>query len=181
MQKKNLTWHEKSKKELLKTVVMTVQKITTESPAGTAGNYIVMDAPDWVIVIPEIDGNFLMVEQWRHGAQKLSIEFPGGVIDKNETPEEAALRELKEETGYEPKKMTYLGSASPNPALMRNTVYFFAAEQLSKTGTQHLDTDEFLDYLEIPMETVFKEIGGDNYPHALMLAALFKYRMYKNI
>ncbi|MCR4822665.1 MAG: NUDIX hydrolase [Treponema sp.] len=179
MAEKNLTWKEESRKELLKTVVLTVNEVKSTGPDGNSGNYIVMDAPDWVIVIPEIDGNFITVKQWRHGEKNLSREFPGGVINKGEKPEEGAKRELEEETGYRAGKLTYLCSVNPNPAIMSNKVHFFAAEDLIATGVQHLDRDEFVEYQQIPVEEVYKKIGSEEYPHALMMAALLKYKLMK--
>ena len=95
-----LKWKEGKTTSLLKTVVCEVTSHHNTAQNGISGDYIIMNAPDWVIVIPEKDNNFLMVKQWRHGEQSLSVEFPGGVIDKNEQPETAAVRELEEETGY---------------------------------------------------------------------------------
>ncbi|MBQ9207320.1 MAG: NUDIX hydrolase [Treponema sp.] len=179
MEDAKLTWTEKSKRELLKTVVLTVNEIDSESPTGENGTYIVMDAPDWVIVVPRLGENFLMVRQWRHGNKSLSIEFPGGVINKGEKPEEAAKREMEEETGYKAGNIVYLGSANPNPALMRNYAHFFAAEDLVATGEQHLDEDEFVEYLQIPCDEVYAKIGSEEYPHALMMSALLKYKLWK--
>ena len=99
--KNNFGWTVKTEKKLLKTKVMTLMEQQTISPEGNIDNYIVMNAPDWVVVIPKITENnkdyFLMVEQWRHASKEISIEFPGGVIDKNEDPEKAGIRELFEE------------------------------------------------------------------------------------
>lgn len=174
-----LEWKVKGERELLKTFVFTVNETTSISPDGKEGHYVVMDAPDWVIVIPEISGKFLMVKQWRHGNNSLSIEFPGGVINRGEEPAKAAAREMEEETGYKAGKLTYLGAANPNPALMKNKVHFYAAEDLEHIGAQNLDPDEYVDYLEIPVEEVYEKIGGAEYPHALMMSALLKYKLYK--
>ena len=103
-----LTWNETERNEILKTPVFTVTERTSAGPGGRKGKYIVNEAPDWVIVIPVSGENFLMVKQWRHGEKALSIEFPGGVIDKGESPQEGAVRELREETGASAKKLTLL-------------------------------------------------------------------------
>ena len=87
-----LKWKEGVPEPLLETVVCSVTKRHNVSFDGTEGDYIIMNAPDWVIVIPEKNDNFLMVKQWRHGEAALSVEFPGGVIDKGEAPEQAARR-----------------------------------------------------------------------------------------
>ncbi|MBQ9908443.1 MAG: NUDIX hydrolase [Treponema sp.] len=179
MNGKKLEWSVKGEKELFKTPVFTVNETDSLSPDGKEGHYVVMDAPDWVIVIPELNGKFLMVKQWRHGNNSLSIEFPGGVINRGEKPEIAANREMEEETGYKAGKLTYLGCANPNPALMKNRVHFFAAEELQGSGRQHLDEDEYIEYLQVPVEEVYEKIGSEEYPHALMMSALLKYMLFK--
>lgn len=179
MNNQNLEWDVKNEQKLLKTAVFTVNETTSISPDGNEGHFVIMDAPDWVIVIPEINGNFLMVKQWRHGNNSLSIEFPGGVINSGEKPEVAAAREMEEETGYKAGKLIYLGCANPNPALMKNRVHFFVAEDLQGSGEQNLDEDEYVDYMQIPASEVYTKIGSKDYPHALMMAALLKYTIYK--
>ncbi len=178
IEKKDLTWKEIEKKEILKTAVMTVNETTSISPEGVNAHFVVMDAPDWAIVIAEKDGKFLMVQQWRHGENSLSIEFPGGVIEKGEDPAIAAARELKEETGFTAGKLTCIGKINPNPALFRNHIHIFAAENLTQTGSQHLDSDEFLDYFELPKAEVYEKMGSPEYPHALMATALLRYKIH---
>ena len=137
--------------------------------------YIVLDAPDWVIVIPELEDYFLMVEQWRHGANQLCKEFPGGVIDRGETPEQGALRELLEETGYKPNKLIKLGSMSPNPAIMNNHVHFFLAKDLEKVSQQNLDSDEYVNFFKEKKSHVINNMGSELYQHGLMASALMFY------
>ena len=170
-----LKWKEGAPEELLKTVVCTVTSRHNISSDGTEGDYIIMNAPDWVIVIPEKENNFLMVKQWRHGEAGLSVEFPGGVIDSGEEPETAAVRELEEETGYKAGKLTKLGMVNPNPALFSNHVHFYLAQDLQATGKQHLDEDEFIHCMELTKEEVLEGMGTEQFPHAIMGMALSLY------
>lgn len=175
-----LKWKELAKQEILKTVVFNVNKTESISPTGEKGNYIVLDAPDWGIVIPEQDDKFLMVKQWRHGEKALSIEFPGGVIEKGEDPEKGAARELLEETGCTADKIIHLATINPNPALMCNHTHIYLAQGLHHVAKQQLDTDEYVSYLEIPIKEVYAKMGNKEYPHAIMMAALAAYRQYKD-
>lgn len=179
MEQNKLAWEEMERKELLKTAVLSVNETLSKGPDSSERKYIVIDAPDWVIVVPEIDGKFITVRQWRHGSKSLSIEFPGGVINKGESPVDAAKREMEEETGYKSENLVYLGCASPNPAIMSNKVHFFAAQDLKSTGVRHLDEDEFVEYAQIPVEEVCSKIGSEEYPHALMMSALLRYKLWK--
>lgn len=174
-----LKWKEGKSEQLLKTVVCTINKRHNISSDGTEGDYIIMNAPDWVIVIAEHNDNFLMVKQWRHGEAALSVEFPGGVIDKGENPEEAALRELEEETGYKAGKLIKLGRVNPNPALFSNHVHFYLAQELEATGQQKLDDDEFINCIELSKNEVLEGMGTEQFPHAFMGTALSLYFKYK--
>lgn len=172
---KDLIWTEKEKTELLKTPVFTVTQQKSLGPNGKIGTYIVNEARDWGVVIPSYEDCFLMVKQWRHGEKSLSIEFPGGVIESGEKPEDGVKRELLEETGAIAKKLTHLGTMNPNPALFANHFHVFLAEDLSFTGKQKLDEDEFVKFLKIPKTEVIKKMGTKEYPHALMASALGLY------
>ena len=174
-----LKWTEGEPKPLLKTVVCTVTSRHNISSDGVEGDYIIMDAPDWVIVIAEHNDNFLMVKQWRHGEAGLSVEFPGGVIDAGEEPEAAARRELEEETGYKARKLTKLGMVNPNPALFSNHVHFYLAQDLQATGKQCLDEDEFINCMELTKKEVLEGMGTEQFPHAIMGMALSLYIKHK--
>ena len=170
-----LIWKRTGEKELLRTPVFTVVEQNETAANGVRGSYIALEAPDCVVVIPEYEGSFVLVRQWRHGAQKLTTEFPGGVIDAGESPEAAAARELSEETGFTAGKLTYLGVCSPNPALFKSRFHCFLAEELVPCGGQHLDRDELISVELMPKEDVISGFGGEEFSHAFMGTALAFY------
>ncbi|MDR0553403.1 MAG: NUDIX hydrolase [Treponema sp.] len=175
----DLIWTEESRKEVFKTPVFSIQELNSRSPQGEMGRFSVIDAPDWAIVVPALETEqgrvFLMVRQWRHGAQRLSLEFPGGVFERGERGEEAAARELREETGYTAGHIRALGEMSPNPAIMSNRVHFYLAQDLRDTGRQELDKDEYVGVERVPVEEVLKKMGQPPYIHSLMASALALY------
>jgi 8-oxo-dGTP pyrophosphatase MutT (NUDIX family) len=172
-----LMWQLKVKREVLKTQILSVSEQDSVSPDGKEGTFTVIDSPDFVIVVPVLNiTQFVMVKQWRHGSQSLSVEFPGGGINDGETPEDAARRELLEETGYTAEKLVPLGSLKANPAIMSCTAYFFAAYDLTDTKQRHLDDDEYVSVLVKDAETVYRTLTDGKYPHAMMAAALCLFR-----
>jgi 8-oxo-dGTP pyrophosphatase MutT (NUDIX family) len=185
MDEKQLIWIEEGRKQVFNTKVFSVWESYCKSPKARSDKepaqvFTVIDARDWVIVIPVIEGpkgkQFIMVWQWRHGSKCLSLEFPGGVFEPGENPEEAAVRELYEETGYKPGKIVKLGESSPNPAIMSNKVHFFLAEELEGGGIQNLDEDEYVEVALVDINDVLQGIGKEPYVHALMGTALSLYR-----
>ncbi len=172
---KKLMWKKTDSKLLLQTPVCDIFSLHEISPTGIEGDYISMKARDWIMTIPEKDGNFILVKQWRHSEQRLTIEFPGGVSNAGEAPEAAARRELEEETGFRVGKLTKLGTISPNPALFENHVHIFLAEDLIQTNQQHLDEDEVLNFFSMPIDEVIKKYGNEDFTHALMGCALAFY------
>jgi len=179
MNDNDLKWTIEDEELLLRTPVYDVLQQHEIAANGMVGDYITIDAPDWVMVIPEYKGAFIMVRQWRHGTQALTTEFPGGVIDAGETPAAAAERELLEETGFKCGRLVPLGSVSPNAALFRNRFHIYLAEDLIPTGVQDLDDDELLTYELSPIHEVLSAFGSGEYIHALMGTALALYFQYR--
>jgi ADP-ribose pyrophosphatase len=81
-----------------------------ELPDGGIADFEVTDGPDTVAVLALTeDDQVVLVREFRPGPEELILELPGGLIDPGQTPEEAARRELLEETGYE-GKIAHVGS-----------------------------------------------------------------------
>lgn len=127
MRDEHLSFKKISEKLICNTVVFDVKTQHEASYTGIEGDYISVSAPHWLVVVPVIDKKFVMVRQWLHAMEQITTEFPGGVGETGEAPGEAAARELEEETGYRPGKITHLGTVSPNPALFSNRLHIYLA------------------------------------------------------
>lgn len=175
-------WAEKSRKELADCRIFQVLSAERESADGKKGTFYLVDAPDWVGVIPVVDTpegrSFVMIRQYRHGTGKCSLEFPGGIVEKGEDPVVAVSRELTEETGYVADLILPLGSLSPNPAFMMNSFHAFIAEGCRLVNEQKLDEHEDIEVLLVPEQEAINLVGGEDWGHALMTAALFFYSRY---
>lgn len=184
--KKELSWNEKSRKKLNECRIFDLYEVEKISPKGDPGAFYLLDAPDWITVIPIlVDKNgidcFLMVEQYRHGSDQITLEFPAGMVDEGEFALTAAKRELLEETGYAAAELIEIGVVSPNPAFMNNTIYTFIARDLDFIGEQNLDNDEFIHFHLIPCREVIAKMGTGRYSNGVMMMALAYYQRWVEI
>ncbi len=128
-----------------------------ELPNGVIlDDYYVSVRPDVVLTFPVTeDGQVIFVRQYKHAAGNVFIELPGGVIDDHETnPQEAARRELLEETGYTSDNMELLLEVIDNPTKDTNKIYFYLARNAQKIADQDLDESESIEVLKVPVAEV---------------------------
>ena len=142
-------WKKKSSKYLLNNKIFKMREDLVTSPKlGSDHSVWVMEVPTWVNIIPiTTDGEVILVNQHRFGMDKSSLEIPGGMADLNENPMEAAIRELKEETGYEAKEVIEIGRVESNPAIMSNHTYTYLALDSEQSSEQNLDGTEDIEII----------------------------------
>lgn len=139
---------------------------------GKTGTFYVIENPDWVNVIAlTAEKKVVLIEQFRHGTEKIILEIPGGMTDENEPPEEAARRELLEETGYSSENFVFLGKSHPNPAIQNNTIYHYLALDCEKTAETAFDEHESVITKLFPLTEIEKLIKEEKITHSLVIAA----------
>ena len=148
------------------------------------GEFYLLKARHWVNVVPVLGGSegperFLMVKQYRQGIDRVTVEFPAGLIEEGEDPRAAAERELLEETGCKAGRIVPIGTIVPNPAFMDNTCFSFLAEDLVRVEELSLDDLEVLEVLEIPVRELERRIGEEPFLNSMTALALFWYLRYR--
>jgi 8-oxo-dGTP pyrophosphatase MutT (NUDIX family) len=134
---------------------------------------VILEAPDWVNVVALTPQNkIIVVRQHRFGINKETVEIPAGLVDKNETSHQAAIRELREETGYTTKEWKYLGYVEPNPAFMDNLCFTWLAHNVVKTNEQKFDKGENIVVSALSEIELRKEIKEERMRNSLALIAL---------
>jgi ADP-ribose pyrophosphatase len=143
---------------------------------GSGREFSVIAAPDWVnVVAVTAQGRMVLVRQFRFGIDAFSLEIPGGVMEAEESPVDAALRELREETGYVAAQGRIIGWVHPNPAIMNNRCHFVLAEGVVHTDKLAWDPDEEMEVVTAPVEEVLGWAREGRIRHSLVIGALFCY------
>jgi len=170
-----LKWEKLSSRYLVKEKWATLRVDTCKLQTGVVkDDYYVLEYPNWANAIALTRENkIILVRQYRHAADIISLEVPGGVMDGDESPEAAVRRELLEETGYSFDTAELIATLYPNPATSNNTTFTYLLTGGVKTHEQHLDEHEILNVEEYSIEEVKQLLKDNKIDQALHAAALF--------
>ncbi len=132
-----------------------VHKLETDSGRVVTREFV--DHPGATAIIALRKGKILLVRQYRHPVGECLLEVPAGTLEKDESPEECARRELEEETGYEAEKLSELFRAYVAPGYSSEQIHFFLAEKLRK-GEPSPEEDELTQVEWIDLQAALKMI-----------------------
>ena len=134
---------------------------------------VILESADWVNVLAlTAGGKIVVVRQYRFGTGTVTVEIPAGLVDAGEDSRGAAMRELREETGYTSGSWEYLGYVEPNPAFLDNRCHHWLARDAGKTHAPRPDDGEAIEVCEMTIGEVREEIEAGRMRHALALTAL---------
>ena len=175
-------WEKLESRQLADYRLVQVRQDLARSPrTGKTHEILVLEMREWVNIIaltPE--RKVVMINQYRHGTEEVGLEIPGGVVEQGDaSPAAAALRELMEETGYEPEEMVFLGKVAPNPALQDNWCHSFLARGARPAQDQRLDAGEDIEVEEVDLEKIPELITSGRINHGLVVVAFYFLEQYE--
>ena len=161
--------------------IIHVHRDTIRLPDGGEATREVVDHPGGVCVLALDDENrALLVSQFRYPYGKVLREVPAGKLEYGEDPTEAAIRELKEETGAVAGDFRSLGELYPSPGYCGEIIRMYLARDLT-FGETHLDEDEFLDLERVPFDKLVEQVLSGEIKDAKTIAVVLKGKLLLNL
>lgn len=171
-------WKVLDKKIILERRWLSISEERVALPNGTViDEFHVVHSPNWASVIAvtgqgTADDDIILVEQYRHGLGRASLELPAGVIDPGEEPLSAAQRELREETGYAADAWQSLIEVSPEPARSTHRAHFFLAKGAHLVGPAQPEPSEVIAVRRCRIAVLMSEIEQGHMAHAAHIGAV---------
>ena len=133
---------------------LTVREDLVLLPSGIEFNREIIEHSSSVVILPvDAFNNILLVKQYRHAIKEFTLEAPAGGINQNESPLDAANRELEEETGYHANSLKFLGTFWSSPGYCNENLHAFIGQSLTPIESCQ-EIDESIILKKIPIEEI---------------------------
>lgn len=168
-------WETLGENPIAQTPIFSLSRVSRRSPTSRReGDFFVVKLPSWVNIFAcTSEGNMVAIHQYRHGTDEVTLEIPGGGINPDESPLQAAQRELQEETGYTSQNWQFAGTLDVNPAIQNNFCHIFVALNATKTHPTNFDEHEEIEVAEIPLQQFKNLIRTGKIRHSLVIAGAY--------
>ena len=174
MRKKRGPWEIIKSKIVYKNPWITVREDKVIKPDKKEGIFGVVSMVPGSSVLPiDKEGNVFLTKEYHYGIERITIEAVSGAIDKGETKLQAAKRELKEETGLNAKKWTYLGVVDPFTTVVVSPNHLYLAENLSQSKSNPEGTEK-IEVIKVPFKTAVKWAIESKITHSGTVALILK-------
>lgn len=173
-------WLTTARHTFASTPIFGIDRVTRRAePDSTDADFFVINVANWVNIFAQTpDGHVVAIRQYRQGTDQVTIEVPGGGVDADEAPINAAKRELREETGYTSSEWIHVGSVDVNPAIQNNKCHIFVAVNARQTEPTDFDEHEDIEVLELEFSEFFSKIDLGEIAHSLVVAGAYLARPY---
>lgn len=152
---------------------------TVQTASGRETTREIVEHSDCVAIVAiDADGNVLLVNQFRKPAEKELLEIPAGGIDPDEDPETAVRREMREETGYLPRKVERLGGFYSAPGYCSEYLHLYLATDLTPSPL-HAEDTESIKLVRVPISQIHGLIASGSLCDAKSIAGLLTYLEYQ--
>ena len=168
-------WETLESSDGIKSKIFRHRVVKRKSPdSGDSGSFDVIDCFNWVNIVALTEANqVIIVKQYRHGSDSVTLEIPGGAVDFGEDTLTAGRRELLEETGYTCESLELIGKVNPNSAFMTNSCTTYLAKNCVKTNEQNLDHLEEIDVELYELSEIKNMIKDGKIDHSLVISAFY--------
>jgi 8-oxo-dGTP pyrophosphatase MutT (NUDIX family) len=148
-------WEVLNEKEIINTPYLALyeQQVKVNDTTTIDDYFVIKPRNGTCVVAITDDKQLLLVRQWRQGVRAISVEIPSGYVD-SDTFEDAAKRELQEETGAVGGAWEYLGEIYDNPPKSTMKIQGFLAVGVKIEHVQKLDPSENIEIITIPVHQV---------------------------
>ena len=144
---------------------------------GARGNKVFVRGirRNYSTIVPFISrSQILAIKSYRHIVDSIQIEVPSGYIENGESPQYAATRELREETGYAAKRMVSIGSYTLDYSMFEQRGYIFVAYDLIREAEQSLGNMEKIELTILTINEMRRLLSDGKIINAASIVALYK-------
>ncbi len=176
-------WQVLDSEKIINNKWITIEKqICKVNSKITINDYYVVRKNDYVILIIEKNNEIFFVKQYRQGIQQFILNLPMGLIDKNEKPEEAAKREILEETGQKSDKVLFLGDFFIAPSYITTKAFVFYTNQTTSVEDyEKPNDDEELEIVKINKKELLELMKNNQLKDMSSIIALYLAKQKLNI